>query len=388
MTGAEATQGEATRGWLHGERLADHTTLRLGGPAGHFFTADSDVDLIAAVRDIDHHRSGQDSDGGLLLLGGGSNLVVADDGFDGAVIRIATSGIEIRDGLLSAAAGVPWDECVAAAVDAGLAGIECLSGIPGSTGATPIQNVGAYGQDVGQTIVMVDVYDRSTGTMALLDNADCGFSYRHSAFKAAAATHTERYVVTRVHFQLADHGGMSTPVRFRDVAETLGIAVGERAALKEVRTAVLEQRGRRGMVLDAADHDTWSAGSFFTNPLLTPEQFEALHAAAPDAPAYPDADGRTKVPAAWLIEHAGFTKGYGLKGHGVQGHGAQGDDGEPGPAPVTLSTKHTLALTNRGSARTADLLALAAEVRGRVADRFGVVLVPEPVLVGCALPEL
>jgi UDP-N-acetylmuramate dehydrogenase len=375
VTGHGAAESGPARGWRHGERLADHTTLHLGGPAGHFFTADSDADLVAAVRDIDHHRAeaaghdGDDDGDGLLLLGGGSNLVVGDAGFGGAVIRIATAGIEIRDGLLSAAAGVPWDECVAAAVDAGLAGIECLSGIPGSTGATPIQNVGAYGQDVSQTVVMVDAYDRAADAMALLDNADCGFSYRHSAFKAAAAAGAEQYVVTRVHFQLSDHGGLSAPVRFPDVAKTLGIAIGEQAPLKEVRAAVLEQRGRRGMVLNAEDHDTWSAGSFFTNPLLTADQFETLRTAWPHVHSFPEADGRTKIPAAWLIEQAGFTRGY-------------------GPGPVTLSTKHTLALTNRGAATTADLLALAAEVRGRVAERFGVVLVPEPVLIGCALPEI
>jgi UDP-N-acetylmuramate dehydrogenase len=352
----------AERGWAHDVPLARYTTLRLGGPAGHLFTAESDADVIAAVRDFDGHRAEGDHDE-LLILGGGSNLVIADEGFGGSVIRITTGGVTIADGLLSAAAGVGWDECVAAAVDAGLAGIECLSGIPGSTGATPIQNVGAYGQDVSQTVVMVDVYDRVAKTMALLDNADCGFSYRHSVFKDS-----DRYVVTRVHFQLADYGGLSAPVRYRDVAEALGVTLGEQAPLKEVRAAVLEQRGRRGMVLDPQDHDTWSAGSFFTNPVLTPDQFAALLAAsAGTAPGFPQDDGRVKTAAAWLIEQAGFAKGY-------------------GSGPATLSTKHTLALTNRGGATTADLLALAAEIRGRVAARFGVVLVPEPVLVGCVLP--
>lgn len=340
-------------GFEHGVALAPYTTLRLGGPANHFFTARTDAELIAAVRDVDAHGDE------LLVLGGGSNLVVADAGFPGSVVRVATTGITIADGLLSVAAGVPWDEAVAEAVGAGLAGIECLSGIPGSAGATPIQNVGAYGQDVSESVVMVDAYDRSTGSMALLANADCRFSYRHSVFKGAS-----RYVVTRVHFQLARSGGLSQPVQYRDVAEALGIAIGECAPLKQVREAVLEQRRRRGMVLDEADHDTWSAGSFFTNPILEPAQFEAFEArCATPPPRFPEPDGRIKTVAAWLIEQAGFGKGY-------------------GSGPATLSTKHTLALTNRGQATTADLLKLADELRAGVESRFGVRLVPEPVLVG------
>jgi UDP-N-acetylmuramate dehydrogenase len=347
-----------TGGYEHDVPLAPYTTLRLGGPARHFFTAASDADLVAAVRDADGH--GED----LLVLGGGSNLVIADAGFAGTVVRIATEGVAVENGLLSVAAGVPWDDAVAQAVDAGLAGIECLSGIPGSAGATPIQNVGAYGQDVSETVVMVDAYDRVGKTMALLDNADCGFSYRHSVFKDGILTGAARYIVTRVHFQLQDHGGLSAPVRYKDLAEALGVALGERAPLKAVREAVIEQRRKRGMVLDPADHDTWSAGSFFTNPILTADQFAALEArGAADAPRFPEPDGRIKTSAAWLIERAGFGKGYG--------------DG-----PATLSTKHTLALTNRGAATTADLLSLAAEIRDGVAGRFGVALVPEPVLAG------
>jgi UDP-N-acetylmuramate dehydrogenase len=286
-------------------------------------------------------------------------VVIADAGFPGTVIRVATSGVAIEDGLLSAAAGVLWDEVVSEAVDAGLAGIECLSGIPGSAGATPIQNVGAYGQDVSETVVMVDVYDRSARTMTLLDNADCDFGYRHSRFKRNA-----RYVVTRVHFQLEDYGGMSAPVRFRDLAEALGIALGDRAPLKAVREAVIEQRRKRGMVLDPDDHDTWSVGSFFTNPILTPDQLAALEGrGAADAPRYPEPDGRIKISAAWLIERAGFGRGYG--------------DGL-----ATLSSKHTLALTNRGGATAADLLELAVRIRDGVRECLGVTLEPEPVLVG------
>ncbi len=347
-----------TGGYEHAVELAPYTTLRLGGPADHFFTAESDMSLIAAVRDVEGHGDP------LLILGGGSNVVIGDDGFRGTVIRIATTGVTIRDGLVSVAAGVPWDDVVAQTVDEGLSGVECLSGIPGLAGATPIQNVGAYGQDVSETVVMVDAYDRVTKSMTLLDNADCAFTYRHSVFKDAVLEGTARYVVTRVHFQLTDAGGLSAPVRYKDVAAALGVAIGERAPLKAVREAVLEQRRRRGMVLDPEDHDTWSAGSFFTNPVLSAEDFAALEArcGAPP-PRYPEPDGRIKTSAAWLIEQAGFTRGH-------------------GSGPVTLSTKHTLALTNRGGATTADLLRLAAEVRDGVAASFGVTLVPEPVLVG------
>lgn len=348
-------------GFEHGVALAPYTTLRVGGPAGHFFTADTDANLIAALRDTAGHGDP------LLLLGGGSNLVVGDAGFAGTVIRIATTGLEIKDGLLSVAAGVPWDEAVAAAVAAGLAGIEALSGIPGSAGATPIQNVGAYGQEVRQTAVMVDAYDRSTGGMTVLDNADCGFGYRHSAFKEAP----DRYVVTRVHFQLQDFGGRSAPVRYRDLADALGVELGAQAPLAAVREAVLAQRGRRGMVLDPADHDTWSAGSFFTNALLTAAEFAALQrrAAPLEPPAWPEPDGRTKVPAAWLIEQAGFPKGY--------------QSAFAGPR-VGLSTKHTLALTNRGGATAAELVRLMARIVVGVEDRFGATLRPEPVLIGAA----
>jgi UDP-N-acetylmuramate dehydrogenase len=352
MTGTIAAV--AAGGWRHGVSLAERTTLRLGGPAGHFFEADSEQTLIAAIRDARGH--GED----VLILGGGSNLVVADEGFPGSVVAVALKGVSVRDGLLSAAAGEVWDAVVARSVAEGLAGIECLSGIPGLVGATPIQNVGAYGQSVSQTVVLVDAYDRVADTMAVLDSADCAFSYRHSSFKGA-----DRYVVTAVHFQLEDLGGLSTPVQFKDVADALGIEVGGQAPLAEVREAVLAQRRRRGMLLDEADHDTWSAGSFFTNPILTADQHAAfaLRCDGQSPAAWPEQDGRVKISAAWLIERAGFGRGYGA-------------------GPATLSTKHTLALTNRGSATASDLLKLAAEVRDGVRDRFGVTLVPEPVFAG------
>ena len=346
--------GATAGGWRHGVELAPYTTLRIGGPANHFFEADSEQTLIAAIKDAEGH--GED----VLVLGGGSNLVIADEGYPGTVVRVGLRGLTVRDGLLSAAAGEVWDEVVARSVEAGLAGIECLSGIPGLAGATPIQNVGAYGQDVSQSVVMVDAYDRTTGGMAVLDHGDCGFSYRHSSFKG-----DRRHVVTGVHFQLEDLGGLSKPVMFKDVAGALGIEVGQQAPLAEVREAVLAQRARRGMLLDEADHDTWSAGSFFTNPILTPDQHsEFVRRAGESGPTpFTEPDGRVKISAAWLIEHAGFVKGY-------------------GSGRATLSTKHTLALTNRGGASAAELLKLAAEVRDGVAERFGVTLVPEPVFAG------
>ncbi|MCM0620818.1 UDP-N-acetylmuramate dehydrogenase [Nocardioides bruguierae] len=342
-------------------RLAEHTTLRLGGPARRFVRATTDDELVAAVTAAD------DAGEPLLLLGGGSNLVVADEGFDGTVVQVATRGItaDVDDGevscggaLVTVAAGEPWDDVVAHAVARDWAGIEALSGIPGSTGATPVQNVGAYGQEVAQTIAQVRTWDRHDRAWRTFAGADCGFAYRWSRFKAEP----DRYVVVSVTFQLraASLGG---PVAYAELARTLGVEQGQRAPIAQVREAVLGLRAGKGMVLDAADHDTWSAGSFFTNPVLAAEQVPE------GAPAYPQPDGTVKTSAAWLIDHAGFAKGYAVTPD----------------AAASLSTKHTLALTNRGGARTADLLALARAVRDGVRERYGVELVNEPVLVGCSL---
>jgi len=243
-------------------------------------------------------------------------------------------------------------------VDEGYAGIEALSGIPGRAGAAPIQNVGAYGQEVAETVGWVRALDRTTHDVVLLDPAECAFGYRTSAFKRAP----ERYVVLAVAFAL-EHSRDGAPVRYAELARSLGVEVGTRVPSADVRAAVLALRAAKGMVLDPADHDTWSAGSFFTNPLLDPSAADRLPAAAPR---WPERDGRVKTSAAWLIEQAGFTRGY--------GEGA-----------ARISTKHTLALTNRGGATTADLLALAREVRDGVRSRFGVELVNEPVLVGATL---
>lgn len=320
--------------------LAELTTLRLGGPAASYVEARTEAELIDAARDA------------ALIMAGGSNLVVADEGVPGAVVRIVTRGIE-RDGArLTVAAGEDWDALVARCVADGLQGFECLSGIPGSVGATPIQNVGAYGQEVAETIESVRVFDRETGRVEAMTPADCGFEYRSSVFK-----YHDRRVVLSVTFALRE-GTESGPLRYGELARTLGIEPGGTAPLTAVREAVLALRRGKGMVVDPADPDSVSAGSFFTNPILD---------AAPDgAPAWPEPDGRVKTSAAWLIERAGFHKGY-------------------GNGRVGISTKHTLALVNRGGATTAELLALAREIAAGVEDRFGIALHPEPVLVPAEL---
>jgi UDP-N-acetylmuramate dehydrogenase len=338
------------------ERLAEHTTLRLGGPARAWDTATTERNLIDAVSAAD--GTGEP----VLVLGGGSNLVVADDGFPGTVVEVATRGItsDVEDGascggaMVRVAAGESWDDLVGEAVEREWVGVEALSGIPGLVGATPIQNVGAYGQEVSQTIASVRVWDRRLRGVRTFANADCGFGYRTSRFKADPG----RHVVLSVDFQFRQ-GSLGAPVAYAELARTLGVEPGQRAPLREVRDAVLGLRRGKGMVLDPADHDTWSAGSFFTNPVV-PED-----AVPPGAPAWPQDDG-VKTSAAWLIEQAGFAKGY-------------------GGTRACLSTKHTLALTNRGDATTADLLTLAREIRNGVEARFGIRLVPEPVLVGCEL---
>jgi UDP-N-acetylmuramate dehydrogenase len=347
-------------------RLADLTTLRLGGPAGRFVEATSEAELVGTVSAADD--GGQD----VLLVAGGSNLVVADEGFPGLVVRIATHGVspdaETTDDptcggvLVTVAAGESWDALVERAVASGWVGIEALSGIPGSVGATPIQNVGAYGQEVSETIASVRTWDRVDRQVRTLAAADCGFGYRSSRFK----TDPTRFLVLSVTFQLRT-GTLGAPVTYAELARTLGVEPGARAPLADVRGAVLGLRAGKGMVLDAADHDTWSAGSFFTNPFLDADHVGLL---PEGAPRFPQPDGTTKTSAAWLIEQAGFAKGHGLDRRGGR---------------ASLSTKHTLALTNRGGATTDDLLALAREVRDGVEQRFGIRLVNEPVLVGCSL---
>ena len=341
------------------ERLDRHTTLRLGGPAATWVEATSEQELVDAVSRLD--ESGE----ALLLLAGGSNLVVADDGFPGTVVHINTRGVAVDQdacsgAMVTVAAGESWDDLVAHAVEQGWVGVESLSGVPGSVGATPIQNVGAYGQEVSQTIASVRCWDRSLRQVKTIAAADCGFGYRTSRFKEDPG----RYVVLTVTFQFPV-GDLGAPVRYAELARSLGVEPGARAPLTHVRQTVLALRRGKGMVLDAEDRDTWSAGSFFTNPLLPDDQVKLL---PDDAPRWEQTDGTVKTSAAWLIERSGFGKGY-------------------GDERVSLSTKHTLALTNRGGASTADLLALASQIQRGVADRFGVWLVNEPVLVGCELPR-
>src|SRR5690606_907840 len=348
---------------LHDAPLAPLTNLRLGGPAARLVPATTHDEVISIVREAD------DTGTPLLIVGGGSNLVIGDKGFDGTALVVATRGFTLDGTRLELAAGEVWTDAVARTVEAGLAGIECLAGIPGSAGATPIQNVGAYGQEVSSTITEVVAYDRTARETVTLANEDCAFSYRHSRFKADP----ERYVVLRVRFALEDAGGLSGPLRYAETARTLGVEPGDRVPLGMAREAVLKLRAGKGMVLDPEDHDTWSAGSFFTNPILTADAFEAFRARvreplgpAAEPPASPAGEGRTKTSAAWLIDKAGFTKGYGT-------------------GPARISTKHTLALTNRGGATTEDLLALAREVVAGVHRTFGITLVNEPVTVGVHL---
>ena len=350
-------------------RLADYTTVRLGGPARGFVRASTEEELIEAVRAADASREPA------LILGGGSNLVVADEGFDGTVIQVATQGISHGAGLgpgmgtVTVAAGHDWDEVVARTVAEGLAGLECLSGIPGLTGATPIQNVGAYGQEVSETITQVRVYDRKTGDVRQIPDEQCGFGYRTSRFRGA-----DRFVVLSVTFGLAVQV-RSVPVRYAELAATLGVSPGDQVESTEARAAVIELRQRKGMVIDPADPDTRSVGSFFVNPVLDAAALAAVETAAGArcgagtlVPRFPAGeDGLVKVPAAWLIERAGFGRGY------SPGDGAR------------ISSKHTLALVNAGSASTAALMALAREIRDGVHDAFGVTLAPEPVLVGVTL---
>ncbi len=382
-----------------GVSLAACTTLRLGGPAARFVDASAEDELVAEVRAAD--AAGEP----VLVLGGGSNLVVADSGFPGTVVRVGLRGTisERRpDGVqVTAAAGEDWDGLVLRCAADGLSGIECLSGIPGLVGATPIQNVGAYGQEVAQTVVAVRAYDRLLNTVVTLAPADCAFGYRTSMFKRVAGSWpgpggpgapggrggrggrggpdggvleavgaTGRFVVLGVTFRLAADP-LSAPVRYAELCRVLGIEEGGRVPLADARAAVLELRRGKGMVLDDADPDTRSAGSFFTNPVLSAEEFAGLSARVDGPiPHWPASDDQVKVPAAWLIERAGFGKGF--RG------GGNADD-------ARISTKHTLALTNPGGASTASLMELARQVRDGVRKTFGVELVNEPVLVGVSL---
>ena len=339
------------------QTLAELTTLRLGGPAKRVVTAASTEELVDLVRTAD--AAGEP----VLLVGGGSNLVVADEGWDGLVILIRTTDVQVgsaryemfnADVSIKADAGAVWDDLVAHTVEQGWAGLAAMSGIPGRAGATPVQNVGAYGSEVADVISGLTVLDRRTGDVEKWSPAQCGFGFRTSAFK-----HTDRFVVLDVTFGLRQSAD-APPMRYLEVARRLGIEPGGVAPSSVVRDVVLELRRSKGMVLDAVDHDTWSVGSFFVNPFVAPDE-------VPDGCPHWVVDDQVKLSAAWLIENAGYGRGYGLDGAGGN---------------VAVSTKHSLALTNRGGATTAELLDLAREIRDGVEARFGVRLRPEAHLVG------
>ena len=350
-------------------RLSELTTLRLGGPAERFVEAGTEDEIVGAVRAAD--VAGDP----LLVLGGGSNVVVADEGFPGTVVLIATRGEERREAggreELTVQAGEPWDSFVERRVADGLAGVETLSGIPGSIGATPIQNVGAYGQEVAETVTAVRVFDRRRGAVEELPPEACEFGYRTSVFKRVP----DRWVVLAVTFAL-EPSELGGPVTYPELARALGIATGDRAPLTAIRDAVLALRRAKGMVIDPDDPDSVSAGSFFTNPLLSGDEFARLESLAQEKlgaearpPRFPQPDGRVKTSAAWLIERSGFARSHG------------------DPRTVSISSKHTLALTNRGAGTSAQLLALAREVAEGVEREWGVALRPEPVLIGQAWRE-
>jgi UDP-N-acetylmuramate dehydrogenase len=337
--------------------LAPLTTLRLGGPASRMVEIRSEEEVTLAVQDAEARGEP------LLVLGGGSNIVVADAGFPGLVAQMAIRGVNVEKNekrvVVDAAAGEDWDALVARAVDEGWSGFECMSGIPGRVGATPIQNVGAYGQEVGDTVAWVRAFDRAQRSFVTLEATACAFGYRTSVFKRES-----RWIVTRVRFVL--ESGHEVPARYAELARALSVARGAPAPSRTVRDTVLELRRSKGMVLDPGDPDSVSAGSFFVNPILDAQALARLERRAGEAPPhFAVGEGRAKVPAAWLVERAGFPKGW-------------------GHPTVGVSRKHALALVNRGGATTRELLTLAHAVCDGVRACFGIDLEPEPVFVGCS----
>jgi UDP-N-acetylmuramate dehydrogenase len=326
-------------------RFAELTTLAVGGPIDRLVEVTDADELVAAVRDAD------EANRPLLVLGGGSNVVAPDEGWPGDVVLVRAGGVTRTGDRLDVQAGEPWDALVAYTVEQRLAGLEALSGIPGSTGATPVQNVGAYGQEVAQTITAVRVYDRAEKSERTLPPAECGFAYRDSRLKREPG----RFVVLSVTFALHP-GELSRPVGYAELARTLGVQIGQPAPLADARAAVLQLRRGKGMVLDPADPDSRSAGSFFTNPVVPAER------AVPGCPSWPAGDGRVKLSAAWLVQSAGF-------GRGTRA------------GRVGTSSRHSLALTTEPGATAAELLAFAERVVTAVREQFGVTLVMEPTAV-------
>ena len=337
------------------ENLSSHTSLRVGGPATKFVNVSSEEEIISALTSA--------GDEPVLILGSGTNLLISDQGFNGTVIKISNNMVKAEVDACSGAtltigAGENWDEFVALTIERGFAGLETLSGIPGTVGAAPIQNIGAYGHEVSEFITRVRTFDRQNKALKTFTNLECEFSYRSSIFKKNPG----RYVVLEVHFQLRN-GEITTPIEYAELARELGISVGEKADVIKTREAVLKIRARKGMLLNQSDHDCWSAGSFFTNPIISKEQADKL----PDAaPRFIQEDGAIKTSAAWLIENAGIEKGESVNG-------------------ARVSTKHVLALTNSGTATATDIAQLAAKVRDAVELKFGIKLEPEVNLVGISL---
>jgi UDP-N-acetylmuramate dehydrogenase len=339
------------------ENLAQYTSLRVGGPAQKFIHATTEQELIEAVKNSD--KSGEP----LLIIGGGSNVLIGDQGFDGTVIRVETKGNSYQfdacsGGMITVNSGENWDEFVQWIISKGFADVETLSGIPGTVGGAPIQNIGAYGHEVCEVIARVRTWDRKINSIKTFTNQDCEFGYRSSRFKREK----DRYVVLDVTFQLRK-GEMSLPIKYQELANYLGVQLGDRVPVEDVRRAVLALRATKGMVLSENDPDSWSAGSFFINPILSAELAAKLPS---DAPRWQQPDGRVKTSAAWLMEKSGVKKGEEHEG-------------------ARVSTKHVLALVNSGNAKASDIAELAKSARAQVKNVFGITLEPEVHFVGLSL---
>ena len=335
--------------------LRDYTSLRVGGPAKKFVQVGTEAEIISAIEAA--------GDSPILIIGGGTNILVADSGFQGTVIRITNNSVQAEVDACSGAtltigAGENWDEFVQRTIERGFAGLETLSGIPGTVGAAPIQNIGAYGHEVSEFITRVRTYDRTKKEVKTFTNLECEFTYRNSHFKS----HPGRYVILDVQFNLRE-GETTTPITYTELASALGISVGEKAPVLKTREIVLELRAKKGMLLNPTDRDSWSAGSFFTNPIVSQDVAAQLPA---DAPRWPTADGRVKTSAAWLIENSGVHKG--------DTHGG-----------ARVSTKHVLALTNAGNATATDIAELAKSAQKSVYEKFGINLEAEVNLIGVTL---
>jgi UDP-N-acetylmuramate dehydrogenase len=332
--------------------LSKYTSLRVGGPATKIVQVSTEAQIIAAIEEA--------GDTPILIMGGGTNVLIADKGFEGTVIRISNNSVQSEVDACSGAtltigAGEDWDSFVQATINSGFAGLETLSGIPGTVGAAPIQNIGAYGHEVSEFITRVRTYDRQLKEIYTFTNSQCEFTYRNSYFKA----HPGRYVVLEVQFQLRI-GEFSDPITYLELSKKLGVEPGDKASVIATRAAVLELRASKGMLLSPDDRDSWSAGSFFTNPIISQQAADALPDAAPK---WPLNDGRVKISAAWLIENAGMHKGDEVGG-------------------ARISSKHVLALTNSGDATAADIAELARRARDQVREVFGITLEAEVNLIG------